>query len=160
MPNVKVITKDRAHAARRILSRPWCQGSNRIKVMLDMVFHHSGSIVKTIDNSDTFSSWLRAAIKLQQDRSGGDATGLHFAAHRFDSIQKPMARFTLHLDAVLAVAQRIAQDRRSEKMGKRAYLFLKFLTPEVVLQVAMLAGLRCFFLFVSRRMRAEGGDIS
>lgn len=82
---------------------------------------------------------MTAAIQVQEDKSGGKATGFHFAPHRFDSVQKPMARFILHLDALLSVAQRIVRDRKGEVEGKASGAFLAFMSNEVVLQIAMIA---------------------
>eukprot|EP00438_Fugacium_kawagutii_P027341 Skav236346 [mRNA] locus=scaffold918:83052:85145:- [translate_table: standard] len=64
---------------------------------------------------------------------------LGFAAHRFESLQKPLSRIVLFWDSFLTTLVEICWQRRGQDEAKACANFLEWLTPEKCILVAMLA---------------------
>ena len=143
LPNLKVVGRDKPHAMRRLTQRGW-----KADPFLDDV-HRSfvtgpGSPAHLIQFSDAFAAWfakhvqlLRGSLKaVDPHRLVKD---LHYAPHRFDSMQKPLQRIALYFLAVVATMTQISQERRGGAEGQAAESFLSWLTAEKALQAAMMA---------------------
>ena len=61
------------------------------------------------------------------------------AKHRIESLMTPLFRFSLHTEAFLQFAQKLAVLKGKDNAGKVAQLFLDTITEEMLLQAAMLA---------------------
>ena len=156
-PNLKAVIRDRAHAARRLLSRPW--GADEvIKSLTDEVVMARTSIVQRVRLSPLFTQWYKQAV--QEEAGCIKATQLGAAKHRFESWQKPLAQLVLTLPAVIRVALQMAVVRRGKDEGKDAVRFLEHLSPERVLLLAMLADAADEALVVTRVFDTEDIDIS
>ena len=94
--NAKAQQKDVTHASRRLLSRPFA-AIPEIKEVQDFFLLQSGSILKTINNSNVLQGKFRDFCK-------GRAMNMTFKMHRFNSMSKPASRFVLEFDAVLLTA--------------------------------------------------------
>ena len=70
---------------------------------------------------------------------GNRIKDLALAKHRFSSSQKPLGRFVLLLDAILATAHEIIARRPSNPEARYAYTFLEFFNEEQYITLAMLA---------------------
>ena len=109
-PNLKVINKDKPHAARRIISRTWkCDPS--LNNIVQNVFMNSESKVQQIQYSDVLRQmYARNLRALQYSRLWNQMSDKWYAAkHRFDTWSMPFARVCLTLDAVMQTAQSVGR---------------------------------------------------
>jgi hypothetical protein len=138
--NIIAVTRDRAHAARRITKRPWSADPYLDDVMKRMVTSKF-SITSLIQNSGVFQHWFHQNVQ-KVSYSVTDSKrvkDLSMAKHRFDSASTPTSRLILLHEAVLLTAQQIADSRKSSKEGRAATEFLEFVSVEHLLQLAMLS---------------------
>ena len=139
-PNLKVINKDKPHAARRIISRTWkCDPS--LNNIVQNVCMNSESIVQQIQYSDVLRQvYARNLRALQYSPLWNQMSDKWFAAkHRFDTWSMPFARVCLTLDAVIQTAQSAHEERRNDRIGKTGEQFLDLLSEETVVLIGMLA---------------------
>lgn len=139
-PNLLVINKDKAHGARRILSRTWVCDTYLDNIAHGMIMG-SHSVVQQIRHSDVWRSRHAKHLReLQHTPVWKKAlVGVVGAKHRFDSWQKPFARVCLSFDAVIATAQTLHDERRSEAAGRYAKTFLTLLDEEAMVSLGMMA---------------------
>ena len=102
----------------------------------------SESIVKTIVHSPDIKKIFQNRV--QQMTTSGDLVAgrirdLSSAKQRFSSTQKPLCRFVLFFDAVVATAYELQTRRAGTAHGKRGTHFLEFIDEERMLTLAMLA---------------------
>lgn len=160
LPNLKVIVRDKAHASRRLLSRPWAADAY-LKATLDVLLFKQKSIVRLIQNSFIFKSWFVANQRHDGHEHHGNQPlkDLSYAGQRFDSRAKPLARFCWKFDAVVQTAMQIAVRRRGKAEGAAAAEFLAALSLENMLQVGMLADAADEGLRFTRFCDSEGMDL-
>ncbi len=98
-PNVKIVGRDLAHCARRILSKPW-QADAFLESRFEDAIWNKRSITQIIWNSDVFSQWFEEYVEATSKTDGCPRVrNLRAAKHRLESSAKPLARFILHLKA-------------------------------------------------------------
>ena len=98
------------------------------------------SMVNVIENSNIFKAKFQEFVQQSTHSFGIHIKNLSLAKHRFDSTQKPVGRMVLFMDAVISVALYIVAKRaRSSREGKIAEDFLRGLTMEDYIQLAMMA---------------------
>jgi len=71
--------------------------------------------------------------------AGDRIRDLQSAKHRFASTQKPLGRFVLLVDAILATAHEVISRRQGKAEAKHAYEFLELFNEEQYITLAMLA---------------------
>ena len=101
----------------------------------------TGAITKLIAHSTNFKTLFNARASINEE-SAIDCQkikDLNYAKNRFHSTQKPLGRFILTFDALLATAVEIATRRSGTVPGKFAANFLMTVTEEDILTIAMLA---------------------
>ncbi|CAE7368921.1 unnamed protein product, partial [Symbiodinium pilosum] len=105
LPNLRFITRDRAHACQRLLSRPWA-ADLAVKEILDVFCMSSTSLVGRIQFSPHLQQVFQNFCEASQHNAvtGSRIKHLSWAKHRFSSISKPLGRAILHLDALLTTA--------------------------------------------------------
>ena len=118
-PNLKMIGRDKAHAFRKVLQRPYAADDFLETVMNDHILG-SHSMTQIIANSHEFSLWLEEEISRQESTAGFGAKckNLRSAKHRFESHSTPLGRMLLYCPAFLATCQRIVENRRDNKEGR------------------------------------------
>ena len=131
-PNLKVVLRDRAHASRWLMTRPW-HAKEKISAIYREVISGPNAIVQRIRHSSLFGEWYKMAVNKLCDEASTAAN------HRFESWQRPMAQFIHTLPAIVEVAQQIAFMRHGTDEARDAVSFLVGLTEEKVLLLAMLA---------------------
>ena len=138
-PNILFILRDKAHASRRLLSRPW-NAIQEIQEVYDMIIGSKASFTSKIQHSDVLTRIFHQNIQ-QMDAVPSTAKrikNLSLARHRFDSCQKPLSRFCLYLEAYICTAIEAAADP-----GKKGHLsaitFLEWATEERILLLSLLA---------------------
>ncbi|CAE7665454.1 unnamed protein product [Symbiodinium necroappetens] len=104
LPNVRLIGRDAAHAATRLLKRPW----SVIPCVRDVVVStitSQDSVAQRIFHSNIFSDMLQKEI--QKDAHLPQVASLSAAKHRFASFSKPLGRIVLHIQALFRVVHSI-----------------------------------------------------
>ena len=160
-PNLKMIGRDKAHAFRKVLQRPYAADDFLETVMNDHILG-SHSMTQIIANSHEFSLWLEEEIGRQESTAGFGAKckNLRSAKHRFESHSTPLGRMLLYCPAFLANCQRIVENRRDNKEGRCSLGYLQSLTPEGLCQLAMLADAGDEGLLLVRAMDKENVDMA
>lgn len=99
------------------------------------------SITKLIAYSTNIKALFNARAKINEE-SAIDCSkirDLNYAKNRFHSTQKPLGRFVLAFDALLATAVEVANRRAGTDPAKVAVRFLQTVTEEDLLTIALLA---------------------
>ena len=155
-PNLKVINKDKPHAARRIVSRTW-KCDHVLNGIVKKVFMSSDSIVQQIHFSDVMRQMYGNNVRAMQYTPLWKEMSEKFSAakHRFDSWSMPFAKVCLTLDAVIRTAQSAHEERKNEKVGRAGRTFLDLLSEETVILMGMLADAGEENLQLTRRLDSE-----
>ena len=137
---VRFVMRDKTHAARRALSRPW-DVIPEVKEGWLIFAGSSSSMVRAIQNSAVLQALFNEYSQRQSD-TPCEATrvkNLQMRAHRFDSVAKPLGRGILFYEAVVMVAVWCTVHRRSKAEVDVAELFLEWLSAERLVLLAMMA---------------------
>ena len=142
LPGLRLVVRDRPHATRRLTSRGWKADPFLNEVQAHFIFGHK-SPARLIENSEVYAAWFAKAItqihpQLRAVRPHPACRDMHFAPHRFDSTQKPLAKVCFFLPAVLTTMIHIIRERSGEDRHA-ARTFLDWLDMEKCLQLAMMA---------------------
>jgi hypothetical protein len=137
-PNLKVIIRDRAHASRRLLSRPW-KADPFLDEITETVVMDRSSICQRIQHSHDLRDMYAESVKTYVDGPFKNSKGLGAAKHRYESWAKPFAMVVMTLPALIHTAEQISLVRAGKPEGKDAEKFLTFLNAERVVQLGMLA---------------------
>ena len=138
---MQVLGKDRAHAAQRMLSRPWCADPFLKEIILELV-EKPLSVARLIANSHPIKELYgefraKATEPIKISKAIKD---LAFAPQRYSSEAKVLARLCLTWDAVLGVLTSVPTIRgHTSPEGAACLQTLRFLTAERILQLGMLA---------------------
>ena len=157
-PNILFILRDKAHASRRLLSRPW-HAIPQIHEVYDMIIGNSASFTSKIQHSDVLTRVFQRNIQEMQavPSTAKRIKNLSLARHRFDSCQKPLSRFCLYLEAYICTAIEAAADP-----GKKGHLsaltFLEWATEDRLLLLSLLAECAEENLVLIRYFDREGWD--
>ncbi|CAK0813414.1 unnamed protein product, partial [Prorocentrum cordatum] len=143
MPNLRIVTRDKPHATRRLASRGW-KADPFLDDVQGMFVWNEQSPVRLIQFSEVFSAWSQANVQkiephLKAANPHQGCKDLHFAPHRFDSASKPMSRCTIYFPALVATMDQIVASRKGNAEAVAASTFLGWLDDEKALQLAMLA---------------------
>ena len=137
-PGLRFVIRDKAHSARRVVSRPWA-ADPFIKETAMIFARGRGSIARMIHNSvhirRIFVNYTRTC---RSKAINSNITNLRAAAHRFESFQKPLGRTCIFLHACIRTALHISR-RQHDDMAKMAKTWLKSVTTERCLMLAMMA---------------------
>ena len=138
--NLKLVQRDHAHAFRRLLSRPY-HADPELEAYLNNLVMKKASIVQRIFNSHLFQAWFAEETSKQEADSGlgPGIRSLRAAKHRFETFSTPTGRAMLWLPALMNTAQRIVTDRAGTDVSQQVGTWLRQLSTEEVLQVAMVA---------------------
>jgi hypothetical protein len=159
-PNVKIVGRDLAHCARHVLRKPW-KADSHLTVLFETTVWDNTSVVQVIDRSDVFRQWFREYTAQDSARSAlPRVSNLSSAKHRFESCSKPLSRFMLHLVAVFKTCHRIASTRDSSHEGGLVRNWLKTVSNEDLLQLALLADAADEGLLLVRQMDSEQFDLA
>jgi hypothetical protein len=111
-----------------------------LSATIQKVISGKTSITKLIAYSENFRVMFneRARANTESKIDCRRLKDLNHAKHRFQSTQKPLGRFVLTFDALIATAVEISVRRKNDPR-KRAMDFLEGVTEEDYLTIAMLA---------------------
>ena len=157
---VKCILKDKAHASRRILSRPW-KVVPGLHDAFDTFVSDSSSITRVIQNSSVLSSvFNQHCQRVESSVNGKRIKNLSFKKQRFDSVAKPLGRGILWLRPVLETAIWATIHRRGDKECACAEAFLEWVSEERLVMVGMAADAADAALGLVRAFDTESYDPS
>ena len=124
---------------RRLTKKPWLADPS-LSAAIQKVISGKTSITKLIAYSENFRVMFneRARANTESKIDCRRLKDLNHAKHRFQSTQKPLGRFVLTFDALIATAVEISVRRKNDPR-KRAMDFLEGVTEEDYLTIAMLA---------------------
>ena len=158
-PNVKIISKDKAHAARRITSRTWMRDAYLKQVAMGFVIGKH-SISKRIHHSEVF----RARFGKNTRVCANDVTAasqikcLASANHRFDSHAKPFARGVIFWRALLKTAMQMQDERSARPDGQDASAWIASVDEQSAVTFGMLADCGAESLHLVRFFDQEAVD--
>ena len=125
LPSLRVVGRDKTHASRRVLTRPW-RADPYLSDCYDTALMNKDSIISVISNSDDIADWFADAVQECELGIGGKIRSMTFKRHRFDSQTKPLARFVLFFDGVLKTACIVHHHRGNTKPGIASTKFLRW----------------------------------
>ncbi|CAL1159375.1 unnamed protein product [Cladocopium goreaui] len=155
-PGVKQVCRDRAHAARRVISRPF-KASAEIWDVFQALIWGNASMPATIQSSDVLRKVFNQYVK---DMGGDRVQSMSLCKQRFDSHQKATGRLILWLRPTIKTAIYATVYRRNDRDGERAAFFLRSLSEERVLLLAMVADFTDEATRIIRLMDSEAADVA
>jgi hypothetical protein len=139
-PNLEALLRDKAHGARRTMSRPW-KADGHLHEIITFYVTSKTSMVQKIDHSPelrrVFDQHCRS-INGRIVRKSKTMLWLHSAKHRFESIAAPMARLVLWMPAFIMTAREVLL-LRTMAAAEYCALFLEHITTKTCVLVAMMA---------------------
>ena len=157
--NLKLVTWDTTHASRRLTSRPWRTDPYIYKSLCILLLSKKKkeqAIVRLIQNSQEFRYFYQENLKKQRVRVGPRVSNLCFAPHRFDSTTRPLGRAVHNIIAVIRTAVQITRTRPRTEEAASASSFLKLMSTERILQLAVLADAASEAIVMTRFTDREG----
>ena len=139
LPGVLLIARDKAHAARSVLTRPTEKLEKWLNDFLNDLVFKKKSAVHIIQNSIQHRHLFQQQGTRVEREVDTAIIDLGFAPHRFESRLKPLVRICLCLDQFLTTCVSIAVSRASMGEGKKMCSVLNRVTPESLFMVALLA---------------------
>ena len=134
--NLAVVGRERAHASRRVLSRPQSADAYLTEVSNRFLWNYD-SMASIIQHTTVGSDvWCTSG---RSDPAASQIVTLRFRRHRFDAQAEALTRMVLTMDALLQTASALSNARKAEVVGKSAAAFLQWATDEALLQLGMLA---------------------
>ncbi len=115
---LQIVAWDKAHGCRRIVPRTF-DADAYTKEILDFYIMGKESVVSTIDHSPNLSDQFHIHVKQDQNSIGARVKNLGYAKHRYSSIQKPLGRWVLWIEAMISTANWIRHARNGRKEGRR-----------------------------------------
>ena len=136
-----MLGRDRAHAAQRMLSRPWAADAE-LKEVVQQFVEKPHSVARLINNSETIKDLYSDFRKKSEEKVAisKNIRDLAWAPQRYSSESKVLARLVLTWDAVLGVLTSVPEIRgRTSVEGMACLETLRFLDTGTVLLLSMLA---------------------
>ena len=157
-PNLLHVIRDKAHASRRLLSRPWA--ADPVFKEMCTTFLKRGSMARLVQNSVEIK---RVFIKFTKEDNHKVLSrqvmhNFRAAGHRFESFQKPLGRTCLHIHSVIRTALYLAHHRAGDDPGKYAKAWLAWITTERCLLLAMMSDASDECMQLTRAMDSETTD--
>lgn len=153
LPNLKMVIRDKAHAARRLTQRTFKVDDKLADVQATMLFGEQApngkfgsSVAKMLRYSRPCAEIFEKELGRQRQPCregsgpGGNVSHLGFAKQRFDNTARPLAVAIWNLDAVIATCAVIARDASiDQRFRSAARRFLDRLDPTWILLLGMMA---------------------
>lgn len=139
-PNIELTLRDKAHASRRCLARPW-QADTYINDLLLFFVRHKNCLVQKLSHSPDLREMFTRNVTMMKgrlQRKSGCMVALHAAKHRFESYAGPLAMLVVNLPAFIFTAREIVIRRQGPEVAC-AQAFLEHVNTERCLLLALLA---------------------
>ena len=161
LPRLEFVNRDKAHAARRVIRRPWDSDP-----LLKSVRSQFTGMLKLITNSYVMKAWY---VEFQNQTLDSEWLGpdeaisirasLNYSAVRFDSLARPFAVAVLTIDAIILTAVKNVNTRKGSPSYQPSLDFLNFISGQQgmvhLTLAAMLADAACECLQLCREMDTE-----
>jgi hypothetical protein len=139
LPNLRLVVRDKPHAARRLLQRTLPKDTF-INEMMKALLWSSGSLARLVQHSAPHQEAFRRHQIRHLARAAKTLKNLSYAEHRFDSTARPLGRMVVHFEALVLTANDIIRERAPKsKDHKGANRALELLNTESMLQLGMVA---------------------
>ena len=160
MPRLRLITRDKAHASRRLLQRTWT-ADVYINNLTGLILYAKGSLAKLLEYSLPFQERFARYQKDANPTQLRALQNLSFAKQRFDSAAVPLGRLVLCMDAALSVLDDILKERaHGSREHNAAVEIAEMLDTEACLQLAMLADSAHDVLALTRFFDKDSYDVA
>ncbi len=162
LPNLRLLIRDKAHSSRHLV-RHGFQADPVLEKILNTVIMQKSSITNTLKNSLILRRVFKQEVADQAVLNDmlTCVSDLSFAKQRFDSIQKPLGRIVLNLEALIATATIVLDERGpNSNEGSGAADFLNLLSDEVVVLLGMMADASDECMIVTRMFDHELFDVA
>ena len=134
-PNVRTVVRDKAHASRRILQRPWACDPY-LELVAGVLVSETNSVAQMVQHSDDLRAWFEECCKnATRKATTAEFKHLRAAKHRYESLAAPLTRMCLHWEAVINFLLKLNIERQSTA----AAALLETIDPEMMLQAGLLA---------------------
>ena len=139
LPNCDTIIRDKAHASRRILTRPW-ECDEVFKSVVTLLVTGKKSISQLVENSHIFQQWYKEASANSATKAT-TSTFQHLRArkHRFEANATPLHRLTSDPEAAYDFLNRVIVSRPGTTDAADAKRYIEVLDEEVWFLAALLA---------------------
>lgn len=156
LPNLQHVFRDRAHASRRLTSRPW-NADDQLKEVMNYMGRGPGSMARLINNSMELKRVFTNFSRSSESPVHSLISSFRSAGHRFESYAKPLGRTCLFYHACLRTACHLARSR-TDVASQKAKAWLAWISEEHLLQAAMLADAADSSLALTRSLDTENID--
>lgn len=157
-PNLLHVVRDKAHASRRLLSRPWA-ADPVLKELCTRTIRGRASIARMVQCSGETRRLFMNFVKTSRMKMlHNTLRNFRAAGHRFESFQKPLGRTCIHLHNVIRTALHLANHRPHHEYGRNAKAWLQWITTERCVLLAMMADASDECLALTRIMDNETVD--
>ena len=160
-PNIEMTVRDKPHASRRLLSRPWACDPV-ISELLDAMLLGSNSILQKIEHSLHLQAMFsRHCDRVQTSfhKKLGQHLAVRAAKHRFESLSTPLSRLALWFPAFIGFAEEVMLVRGSDDR-EWASAFLDYLTTSRVVLIGLLADAADEGLLFTRLLDDPSADMA
>ena len=143
LPNLQHVFRDRAHASRRLTSRPW-NADEKLKEVMQYMGLGPRSMARLINDSMEIKC-------IFGEHCGACDSAIETAIfHRFESHAQPLGRTCLFFHACVKTALHLTK-ARTDVSAKKAKDWLLWISEEHLLKLRASSG--CFGLLVARLLR-------
>ena len=161
LPNLRAIIRDRAHSSRHLNEHSFT-ADPILHSLLQTAVLKQHSIVRQIKDSQPLRQIFVAEARSQTHRDDliTVVTDMSFAAQRFDSLQKPLGRIVLNLEALLSYCHVVTRERSANSPEvPRCLEFLQCITEQNVLLLGMMADASDECMMLTRFMDRDTFDV-
>ena len=156
-PNVEATIRDRAHASRRVLAKPM-EADEVLKELWTFYISDYHALVRRIENSHLHKTTFAKHCAHLDEGISSNIRNFRAAQHRFESWARPLGRFTLMRNALIATADEIATARAGCSEGTDAEQFKQRIDEKSCLLLAMMADFSDEALVLTRKADTESID--
>eukprot|EP00438_Fugacium_kawagutii_P035753 Skav229347 [mRNA] locus=scaffold2596:465700:472220:+ [translate_table: standard] len=156
LPNLQHVFRDRAHASRRLTSRPW-NADDKLKEVMGNMGRGPGSMARLINNSMELKRVFSNFARSSESPVHSAISSFRSAGHRFESYAKPLGRTCLFFHACVRTACHLVR-ARTDISAQKARAWLAWISEENLVQAAMLADAADSSLALTRALDTEDVD--
>ena len=143
-PNNKLVIRDKAHASRRVLERPW-NVCDYLMLVASVFILMPGSLAQIIQHSDELCQmYVEGCGNCSDDEVSTVFNGARAAKHRFESMCEPLCRLCKRWKTNIAFLNHVSAERGADtKAGALARALLECLDVELIISAGLLADAAC-----------------
>ena len=161
MPNLRVVIRDRAHSSRHLNEHSFA-ADPVLQMLLQTAVLRPHSIARQLKDSQPLRAIFVAEAQNQLNRDDliATVTDMSFAAQRFDSLQKPLGRIVLNLEALLSYCLIVIRERgHASEEGQGCMGFVQAMTEVNVILLGMMADAADECMILTRFLDKDTFDV-